>query len=159
MRPLAVEMARRVHRQHPRLRFPLDMDALAAAQGCICVDWPFLDPVREVKHLRWIGIAQWLDGRERRRHVAHALGHHLMHAGNQLSFRHWQKVTQLKQERQAEQFAAHLLMPEEELSRVRRLPVWELAEYFGVPEDLVWHRLTRFATEDELARWQMDEAD
>jgi len=45
-------------------------------------------------------------------------------------------------------------MPEEALRKLDRMPVWDLAEYFGVPEPLVLLRLSEFATDRELARWQ-----
>jgi len=152
---LAVDMAKQVHRRHGGLSFPLDVEAMVTAEGCTCLDWPFLEPIREVKHGKWIGIADWLDEPERRRHLAHALGHHLMHRGNQLSFRTWQKINRWKQEREAEEFAAHLLVPEEELEKARGMGLSGLAERFGVPQDLVYQRVTAYATEDELARWQV----
>ncbi len=154
MRRMAVEMARQVHQRHPGLSFPLDMEGVVTAEGCTCLEWPFLDPIREVKRGEWIGVADWLDAPERRRHLAHALGHHLMHRGNQLSFRTWHKINRWKQEREAEEFAAHLLIPEDELEKARGMDVWALAESFGVPEDLVWQRVTAYATEAELARWR-----
>ena len=152
---VAVDKAKDIHRRYPELTFPVDMDWLANAEGCELLDWPFLEPVREVKQGRWIGLAEGLDQRQRRYLIAHALAHHLMHCGNQLSFHSWQKTTLLKQEREAEECAAHLLMPEEELEQVGQMPVWELVEYFGVPERLARQRLTEFATDKELSRWQL----
>jgi len=32
-------------------------------------------------------------------------------------------------------------MPEEELERVGRMPIWELSEYFGMPEELARQRV------------------
>lgn len=82
---------------------------------------------------------------------------HLMHCGNQFSYRSWQKINLYKQERQADEFAAHLLIPEEELQKAKGMAVWEIAEQFGVGEDLVRQRVTDYATEDELARWRANE--
>jgi|GEM_PF-6425007 len=59
-----------------------------------------------------------------------------------------------KQEREAEEFAAHILMPEAELARLKGTPPWELADHFGVPEDIVRQRMTVFATQEEKASWQ-----
>lgn len=156
MERLAVEKAMEVHRRHGGLNLPVDAERLAEAEGCRCVVWPFLGPPWEVKRGRWIGVAECLDERERRRHIAHALGHHLMHRGNQLAFRDWQEASRWKQERQADEFAAHLLMSGQELEKVKDLNVWEMAEHFGVPEEVVWQRLTVFATEEELIRWRAD---
>jgi len=154
MSRIAVEKAREVHKRHPGLSFPVDMEWLAVAEGCECLSWPFIEPVQEMKQGRWIGIAQGLEERERRHLIAHALAHHLMHRGNQLSFHGWQKMSRNKQEREADDCATHILMPETELDKMREMPAWELADYFGVPEDLVKQRMTDFATDEEIARWR-----
>jgi len=152
MRRIAVDKARQLHRRYPGISFPVDMETLALAEGCEVIDWPFLKPVKEVKQGRFIGLAEHLDEKERRYLIAHAMGHHLLHVGNQLSF--WQKTTLHKTEREAEECAAHILMPEEELARVSDLPFWEIAEHFGVPEELVGKRVKDFATDKEKYRWQ-----
>jgi len=46
-------------------------------------------------------------------------------------------------------------MPETELARVIDMPVWDVAEYFGVPEELACQRIREFATEEEIYHWQM----
>jgi len=151
---MTVEKAKDVHLRHPGLSFPLDMDWLARAEGCELVSWHFLRPVREVKQGHWIGLAQDADERERRHLIAHALAHHLLHCGNQLSFHGWQRTNRLKQELEAEECAAHILMPQEELQKVDSMLVWEIADHFGVPEELARRRLIVFATDMELRRWQ-----
>jgi hypothetical protein len=150
-----VEKARELHRYHPGLTFPLDMEDLLHEMGCELIEWPFLSPVKEVKHGRWIGVAAGLDQRERRYLAAHALGHHLLHCGNQLWFRDWQTTSVLRQEREADEFAAHVLIPEKELEKINNPTTWEIAEYFGVPEELATLRLEQFATERERERWQL----
>ena len=150
----AVEKARDLHRHYPGLTFPLDMDRLVIDQGCELVEWPFLFPVKEVKHGRWIGIAAGVGHQERRFLIAHALGHHFLHCGNQLWFHDWHKTSVLKQEREADEFAAHVLMPESELEKLSNLATWEIADCFGVPEELVQLRITQFATDSERSRWQ-----
>lgn len=148
----AIEKARELQQRYPGLTFPIDMEYMSQAEGCILIDWPFLNPVREVKRGNWIGLAEGLNVRDRRYLIAHALAHHLLHAGNQLSFCDWRKVGVLKQEREADECAAHILLPEHELSKIRWMRLWELAEYFGVPENLVRRRLTEFATVEERRR-------
>ena len=132
---LAVEKARDLHEHHPDMNIPVDMERLAEAEGCELVSWPFLEPVKEVKQGRWIGIASGLGPRERRHLIAHALAHHLLHCGNQLSFHQCQQGQPVKQEREAEACAAHILMPSEELAGVITMPVWELADYFDGDPD------------------------
>ena len=154
MSVLAIKKAKLVHARHPDLSFPLDMEWLAGVEGCECILWPFIEPVKEVKQGRWIGIAQGLGLQERRYLIAHALGHHLMHCGNQLTFRSWQKTTLRQQENNADCCAAHILMPEEELIKVESLSTWEIIEYFGVPEELCQKRMNTFATTTEIERWR-----
>ena len=151
---LAVEKAKELNLRHPGQSFPVDMEQLAHAEGCALLNWPFTGPVKEVKRGRWIGLAQGLNQAERRHLIAHALAHHLLHSGNQMSFHDWQKASLHKQEREAEECAAHILVPEEELAKLDNVPVWEIAEYFGVPEELARQRVTEFATDAEIARWQ-----
>jgi hypothetical protein len=151
---LAVERAKELHRRHPGLSFPVDMEWLTNAEGCELMSWPFLSPVKEVKRGRWIGIAAGLEPSERRYLAAHALAHHLLHCGNQLLFYSWDKTILWKQEHEANVCATHILMPEEELNKLSKMPVWELADYFGVPEYLVQLRLKEFATERELSSWR-----
>jgi len=151
---LAVEKARELHRRHPRLSFPLDMEWLVSAEGCWLIRWDFRPPVKEVKCGHFIGIARDLENSEYRYLAAHALAHDLLHCGNQLFFYIWDKTITWKQEREADDCAAHILMPEEVLRKLHKMSTWDLAEYFGVPELLVTLRLTEFATERELARWQ-----
>ena len=153
----AIEKAREVYQKYPQMKFPLDIEKITAEEGCEIITWPFVEPVREVKRGRYIGIAAGLSPKERRYLVAHALAHHLLHCGNQLAFHDIQKVILHKQEREADECAAHILMPEVELAKVRDLPLWDLADYFHVPEYLVQLRLTEFATAEELAGWQSAE--
>jgi len=153
MSRLAAEKARELHKRHPNISIPVDMEKMAEAEGCELIDWPFLEPVKEVKQGRWIGIAQGIGTRERRHLIAHALAHHLLHCGNQLSFHYQQQGMPARQEREAEVCAAHILMPSMDLAKVINLSVWELADYFDVPEELAYRRINEFATEEEKERW------
>jgi len=153
MSRLAVEKAKELHQRHPGMSIPVDMERLAEAEGCELINWPFLGPVKEVKQGRWIGIAEDIGPNERRYLIAHALAHHLLHCGNQLSFHQRQWGETVRQEKEAEECAAHILMPEAELARVITPEVWDLANYFGVPEELVYQRISEFATDEEKERW------
>jgi len=153
MSRLTAEKAKELHQRHPGMSIPVDMEMMAEAEGCELIDWPFLEPVKEVKQGRWIGIAQGLGSRERRHLIAHALAHHLLHCGNQLSFHYQKQGFPAKQEREAEDCAAHILMPGPELAKVINLSAWELADYFDVPEELAYQRINEFATEEEKERW------
>jgi hypothetical protein len=151
---MAVKKAEELHRRHPGITFPLDMESVATTEGCELVTWPFLRPVKEVKRGRWIGLAEGLDDRERRYLIAHALAHHLLHRGNQLAFHELQRINLYKQEREAEECAAHILMPESELAKLGCITTWEMSDYFGIPEELAGKRVSDFATGEERVRWE-----
>lgn len=152
---LCIDKAKELHQRHPGLsRPPIDIESLAEAEGLEWVYWPFVDPVTEVKRGQWIGLAQGLSEPERRYLIAHALAHHLMHVGNQLAFHHQRQGLVSREESEADECAAHILIPEEELEEAPCMPLWETAEYFNVPEELARRRLTEFATARELARWE-----
>ena len=153
MSRLAVEKAREINERHPGMSIPVEVELLAEEEGCELVDWPFLEPVKEVKQGRWIGLAHGLDSRERRHLIAHALAHHLLHCGNQLSFHQIKQGISVKQEREAEECAAHILMPADELARVITSSVWELADHFDVPAELAYQRINEFATQEETEQW------
>ena len=153
MSRLAVDKARELHKRHPGMSIPVEVEVLAEKEGCELIDWPFLEPVKEVKQGRWIGIAQGLNSRERRHLIAHALAHHLLHCGNQLSFHQRRQGMPVKQEREAEACAAHILMPGVEMDKVITLSVWEMADYFDVPGELAYQRINEFATREEMERW------
>lgn len=150
-----VEKVKELLRRYPQFSFPLDIEELVTEVGCELIEWKFLSPVKEVKHGRWIGIAEGLERNEQRYLAAHALGHHLLHCGNQLWFRDWHETNVLKQEREADEFAAHLLVPESELEKLGKPTTWEIAEYFGIPEEIAASRLGQFATEQERERWDL----
>ena len=80
--------------------------------------------------------------------LAHCLGHHFMHHGNQLKMKDWNVLIQkrLLQEAEAESFAAYLLVPESELDELKQLEgenltAWHVAEHFTIPADMVPYRL------------------
>jgi site-specific recombinase XerD len=69
--------------------------------------------------------------------TAHALGHHFLHAGNQLfSLNRTDLQRTLSQEREAHEFAFHLLVPEEELRAcfTQRMGLTGMADHFQVTE-------------------------
>ena len=69
---------------------------------------------------------------DERSDVAHALGHHFLHVGNQVWMRGFDSMWNWKQERQAEEFAAWLLIPESEDAQLAGLPTSEICETYGV---------------------------
>lgn len=104
---------------------------------------PLAGRLREVYFGDFIVLADRLGDAERRELAAHALGHHLLHAGNQW---HTQRRTYTRanyQERQADVFAAFYLIPEAELDAALTAieEPHRLAEQFAVPEPFMHFRL------------------
>ena len=90
-----------------------------------------------------IAVNSRLSKRKRRELVAHAIGHHLMHAGNHLAMQKRIYSFGNYHEKQANIFAAVLLMPSDELRRMLKAKpkLHEIAEHFQVTEELVKLRL------------------
>ena len=69
---------------------------------------------------------------EERSSLAHALGHHFLHVGNQVWMRGLDSMWSWKQERQAEEFAAWFLIPESEDAALEGLSTSEICDAFDV---------------------------
>jgi Zn-dependent peptidase ImmA (M78 family) len=82
---IARKKAVELHKRYGSFEYPIDIEDVAKKEGLKVIDWPLLSPVNEVKRGNWIGIREGLSSEWRRWDIAHALGHHLMHHGNQLS--------------------------------------------------------------------------
>ncbi len=112
-----------------------DAEAVANILGLEVVPWP-LTVQEEMQMGRYIGVAERLDPRWRRWVVAHAIGHRLLHSGNHLWIRDHTSLDGLF-EREAEDFARALLMDMREAMEEGLSELWEVAEHFGVPEEMV----------------------
>ena len=114
----------------------VDAEEVANILGMEVVQWP-LDVQEEMQMDRYIGVAERLDSRMRRWVVAHAIGHRLLHSGNHLWTRDHTSLSGLY-EREAEDFARSLLMDVGEAMDEGLRELWEVAEHFGVPEEMAW---------------------
>ncbi len=91
------------------LSVPVDLRRLVAELGLEVVTFPFRGRIEEMIVERVIGVRPGLSRPWFRWYVSHAIGHHLLHAGTSLYLESWQWASRAKAERQAEEFAAHLL--------------------------------------------------
>ena len=113
----------------------VDAEAVANLHGYPVVRWPLVKQ-KELEVGGYICIADRLSREESRWYIAHALGHKMMHEGNQL----WvYRKTMLgsKLEREANDFAHTLLTDEREAIGEGLTCSLEVAHYFGVPEEFV----------------------
>ena len=107
---IAFERGRALARTHG-LEPPVDLKPLLEKLSLEVVPWRFDGRVREVVIAGVIGIDSRLSSAWTRWLTAHAIGHHLLHTGTSLYLESWQWVNRVKAERQAEEFAAGLLLP------------------------------------------------
>jgi hypothetical protein len=114
----------------------VDAETVANMVGLEVVPWP-LEVQEEMQMGLYIGVAERLDPRWRRWVIAHAIGHRLLHSGNHLWIRDHTSLGSLY-EREAEDFARALLMDVAEAMAEGLSELWEVAEHFGVPEEMAW---------------------
>ena len=126
----AVELRRKLG-----LRGRVDAEEVANLLGLVVQPWP-LAVQEEMLLGRFIGVAERLDPRWRRWVIAHALGHRLLHTGNHLWIRDHTSLGG-RYEREAEDFAFALLVDAREARDEGLAELWEVAEHFGVPEEMV----------------------
>ena len=88
-----------------------DLDPVLRSLGLEVVPWRFRGRLREVIFEGAIGIDESLSESWQRWLTAHAIGHYALHTGTSLYLASWQWVNRVKAERQAEEFAAGLLLP------------------------------------------------
>ena len=118
-----------------------DLDPVLRGLGLEVVPWRFRGRLREVIFEGAIGIEESLPEDWRRWLTAHAVGHHMLHTGTSLYLASSQWVNRVKAERQAEEFAAGLLLP---LSAMNGVGEARLAARCGVPREKARWALEKF---------------
>ncbi|MDE2716143.1 MAG: ImmA/IrrE family metallo-endopeptidase [Chloroflexota bacterium] len=113
----------------------VDAEEVANLLGLVVQPWP-LKVQEEMLMGHFISVAERLDSRWRRWVIAHAIGHKLLHPGNHLWIRDHTSLGSLF-EREAEDFARALLLDAGEAMGEGLTEVWEVAEHFGVPNEMV----------------------
>jgi hypothetical protein len=142
---LAYRSARRFAKEY-NLPFPVDEDSLddaLKAEGLSITEAPVTLPMREFRQGKVIGIRIDQPSRWRLWLKAHALGHYLMHRGDQDKFADGVVVD--KQEHQADLFAGYLLIG----SCWTGESMGDIASNRGVPHECVerWLEMARSANE------------
>lgn len=146
----AQDRAREVRRQH-HLKHPSEIEHVLHAQHIEVVRFPLVGRLEEIVVFDHIAIR---DSIEDPRHVyellAHALGHYLLHTGNQLLLVLPRgTVLAEKWERQAWDFAFELLMPGEIVEEHLR-EGWsdaDLRDHFEVSDEFYEARMQSFRKE------------
>ena len=130
-------------RRERGLHGQVDAEAVANDLGLTVVPWP-LQVLEEMRLGDYIAVSDRLDLEWRRWVVAHAVGHCLLHPGNHLWIRQHTDIAR-GFEREAEDFACGLLIDVDEARAAGFIASWEVAEHFGVPDEMVreWVRPRR----------------
>ncbi len=117
----------------------VDIEAVAHLLGLEVDYWTFAagTEIDEITVGSCIAVADYLDEPSRRWAIAHAIGHHVMQAQSNAIWLRARTLLSDKFERQAEDFAFHLLVDMEE-ARVEGLTdAAQIAERYGVPIEMV----------------------
>ncbi len=111
-----------------------DPDKILNNLGIDVLDVPLAGRLKEVYFKDHIVLKEGLKQEERRQLIAHAIAHHLLHAGNHLLKQKRSYSFSNYHEKQAEVFAAFLLMPENKIEKLtsNNLTIHDLAERFEV---------------------------
>jgi Zn-dependent peptidase ImmA (M78 family) len=124
-------------------RFGTDLRKIAEALDLIVLEEDLKGRLSEVYFGDAIVVRADLPKAVKRELIAHAIGHHLMHAGNHLTLQGNTYSFGNYHEKQANVFAAWLLVPEDQLTKKLQageaLP--DLAHDFGVTDELMMFRL------------------
>jgi Zn-dependent peptidase ImmA (M78 family) len=143
----AQERAREIRQRHA-VHCPGDMERVLAEGNIEFVRFPLAGRLDEVIVLNTIGVRDSIeDVRQVYELLAHALGHYLLHAGNQIEFVLPINLALSDQwERQAWDFAFELLMPADQVeSRLRE--GWsesDLQDDFQVSDEFFLRRMEAF---------------
>jgi len=121
----------------------LNLTTIVEKEGIISYKFPFRGRLKERYFATSDGIVQIavdlnISSAEQKHVVAHALGHHFLHQGN---YAHIDGIVQDKQEHQADDFAAALLVPPHTLIRLRPTSAFALAQGYGIPLALAEKRV------------------
>ncbi|MDO8785028.1 MAG: ImmA/IrrE family metallo-endopeptidase [Syntrophales bacterium] len=128
-------------------QFGNDLDRITDSLGLSVMYEEMTGRMKEFYFRGAIVVRSDLSVREKRELIAHALGHHLFHAGNHLAMQKRIYSFGNYHEKQANAFAACLLIPLSKLSRLiaDRARIDEIADNFRVTEELVRLRLMIWA--------------
>ena len=111
-----------------------DPEKILKKLGIDVLDVPLAGELKEAYFKDHVVLKIGLERPERRQLLAHALCHHLMHVGNHLKLQGRRYSYGNFHEKQADVFAAFLLMPESEFEKLAgdNLSIYDLAEKFDV---------------------------
>ncbi len=119
-----------------------NLQEILSSEGIHVIEVPLAGRLKELYFGDVIILKDSLNESEKKELTAHALGHHFLHVGNHMAASSgaysWDKL----QERQAEVFAAYLLMPKLKLTtRHFQTAALNLVDEYGITEKFAGFRL------------------
>ena len=119
-----------------------DLESIVEAEGLIVkTRHPWKGSFDDLYVYPHIFVPRGLSTADFRSRVAHCLGHHFLHPGNQIWMRGLDRAWSWKMEHQAEEFAAWLLVPKDQSDDVKRMSIAEVAARYQVDEKLAEVRM------------------
>ncbi len=114
-----------------------DLKVIAKAEGLtVKVRHPWISAYHDITTSGMMLVPKDIPVVEQRTIVAHGLGHHFLHVGNQLWLHHYDEVWTWRQEHQAEEFAAWLTIPAAEDPWLLYMPIEDVARKYRITEEL-----------------------
>lgn len=123
---------------------------IAEKQNIEVIEKSLSGRLKELYFGDYIILNQNLTFPKKRHYLAHALGHHFLHTGNRFFFAKMRYLQNSKEESQAEEFAAYLLIPDNILTDIAHWPINELADYFQVSPRFIQFRLGLIDQQDHF---------
>ncbi len=121
--------------------FTRDPFTLARSINRIVIEAPLVGVrgyYQQVKKNHILYVDSRLEGFERQFVCAHELGHSILHPHlNSIFLDSRTQFRKAKYEQEADRFALDLLIPDEQLAEFINMPAQNIAEMFGVNEDLI----------------------
>jgi hypothetical protein len=145
------QRAQEIRRRY-RFTCPGDIDRVLKAVNIQVVHFPLKGRVKEMIVLNFVGLPLSLERHSCEEHelLAHALGHYLLHAGNQPFFHlAKERVVAWQMEHQAWDFAYELLMPTDAVMHMSQSS-WnnvDMQEQFEVSEEFFRRRMRALSGE------------
>ena len=127
-----------------------DLDKILAAERIDVLEVPLAGRFKEIFFGDYIVLKDSLSPEEKRELTAHALAHHYLHAGSHYAAS--KKIYSFSNyhEKQADVFAAYLLMPNEKFEKVLYpdVPITEISDKLNVTPKFAGFRLKMYNTQN-----------
>lgn len=115
-------------------KYDNDLDKILSKEKIDVLEVPLAGRFKEIFFGDYVVLKDSLSPEEKRELTAHALGHHFLHAGSHYAASKKIYTFSNYHEKQADIFAAHLLIPDEKFEKMlyHGIPITEISEKFDI---------------------------